>query len=177
MTNAWNRALTTLLAAGAAGFLLWLAARFDMNETGGYWATMGIVAGCGLLLGLATLRGTGGNPLAMGLLAFLPVLICAAWVLVLMEPHTNWFRSHITAYSGDMGITHAVRQIGEFIAVLAFGVGLVFGLALEPGMIRRRREVVAMDTQAADEPTIAERHEAERAAEADTTRAGEPVAH
>ena len=30
--NAWNRALTTLLAAAAAGFLLWLAAQFDMHE-------------------------------------------------------------------------------------------------------------------------------------------------
>ena len=59
--NGWNRALTTLLAAGAAGFLLWLAAQFNMHATGGYWAALGVVAGCGLLLGLAQLRGAGPN--------------------------------------------------------------------------------------------------------------------
>ena len=36
--NGWTRALTTLLAAGVAGFLLWLAAQFDMRTSGGYWA-------------------------------------------------------------------------------------------------------------------------------------------
>src|SRR5438477_125929 len=96
--NGWNRALTTLLAAGAAGFLLWLAAQFDMHTTGGYWAALGIVAGCGLLLGLGQLRGAGGNPPAMLLLGFLPVLVCAGWIIVAAEPHGNWFRHHVTAW-------------------------------------------------------------------------------
>src|SRR5207248_7949851 len=89
--NAWNRALTTLLAAGAAGFLLWLAAQFDMHTTGGYWAALGIVAGCGLLLGLGQLRGAGGNPPAMLLLGFLPVLVCAGWIR--SEEHTSELQS------------------------------------------------------------------------------------
>src|SRR5262249_709316 len=41
--NGWTRALTTMLAAGAAGFLLWLGAQWDMHTTGGYWAAMRVV--------------------------------------------------------------------------------------------------------------------------------------
>ena len=146
--NGWNRALTTLLAAGAAGFLLWLAAQFDMHTTGGYWAALGIVAGCGLLLGLGQLRGGGGNPPAMLLLGFLPVLICAGWIIVAAEPHGNWFRHHVTAWSSDIGVLHVVRDIATFNGVLAFGIGLVFAYALEPAMLGRRRAVVASDAPA-----------------------------
>src|SRR5437588_4338378 len=178
--NGWNRALTTLLAAGAGGFLLWLAAQFDMHKTGGYWAALGIVAGCGLLLGLGQLRGAGGNPPAMFLLGLLPVLICAGWIIVEAEPHGNWFRNHVTAWSSDIGILHVVRDIATFNGVLAFGIGLVFAYVLEPSMgFGRRRMVTAtdrpgmmgrrripMDRTAADEPTTAERDEA--AASTDT---------
>src|SRR5437763_10828262 len=94
--NGWNRAVLTLAAAGVAGFLLWLAAQFDMHTTGGYWAALGVVAGCGLLLGLAQLRGAGGNPPAMLALGLLPVAICAGWAIVYAEPHGNWFRHHVT---------------------------------------------------------------------------------
>ena len=184
--NAWNRALTTLLAAAAAGFLLWLAAQFNMHNTGGYWAALGIVAGCGLLLGLAQLRGSGGNPPAMLLLDFLPVLICAGWVLVYAEPHANWFRTHVGRWSGDIGIRGVVHDVATWNGVLAFGIGLVFGYMLEPGMMRRKREAVetapvmqrrrltAFNRSAADEPTKAEREEAAAtadspAAERDTT--------
>jgi hypothetical protein len=62
--NAWNRALLTLLAAGATGALLWVASQFDTHTTGGYWAAMGVIAGGGLLVGLAQLRGGDGNPAA-----------------------------------------------------------------------------------------------------------------
>jgi hypothetical protein len=177
--NEWSRALSTLLAAGIAGFLLWLAAQFNMHHTGGYWAAIGVIAGGGLLLALARLRGMGGNPLPMMLVCFLPTLICAGWVIIAMQPQANWFRDHVTSWSSDMGILGAVRDIGTFNGVLAFGVGLVFGYALEPGIAfgRRRREVVAeepaparrplpMDRTAADEPTAAERDEA---ATADTS--------
>src|SRR6266568_3676563 len=102
--NAWTRALTTLLAAAAAGFLLWLAAQFNMQHTGGYWAAMGVVAGCGLLLGLARLRGAGGNPPAMLALAFLPMLVCVGWALIYSEPQANWFSDHVGRWSGDIGI-------------------------------------------------------------------------
>jgi hypothetical protein len=172
--NAWNRVIGTLLAAGAAGFLLWLAAQFDLKTTGGYWAAMGVVAGCGLLLAAAQIRGGGGNPPAMLLVDFLPVLICAGWVLLYAQPHGNWFRNHVSAWSGDIGIRDVVHDIAMWNGVLAFGIGLVFGYALEPGMLRRRRAVAAepaVDTATADEPTLAEREE--RTATPTTTRSVE----
>jgi hypothetical protein len=170
--NAWNRAFATLLAAGAAGFLLWLAAQFDMHTTGGYWAALGIVAGCGLLLGVAQLRGAGGNPPAMFLFGFLPVFVCASWVLLYAQPHSEWGRHLIRSWSGDIGIRGVVSDISMWNGVVAFGMGLVFAYVLEPGMmLRRRRAVVAadapatarpvpMDRAAADEPTMAEREAA-----------------
>jgi hypothetical protein len=181
--NAWNRALTTLLAAAAAGFLLWLAAQFNMHNTGGYWAALGIVAGCGLLLGLAQLRGAGGNPRAMLLLDFLPLTVCAGWILVYAEPHGNWFRDHVGRWSSDIGVGSVVHDVATFNGVLAFGIGLVFAYALEPRMIARKRETVAaapvmqrrsiFHRASADEPTAAEREEAaavgDRSADRNTT--------
>ena len=183
--KAWNRALTTLLAAAAAGFLLWLAAQFNMHNTGGYWAALGVVAGCGLLLGLARLRGSGGNPPAMLLLGFVPVLVCAGWILVYAEPNSNWFRTHVGRWSSDIGIGGVVHDVATFNGVLAFAIGLVFGYMLEPRMMARKRETVAAEPvmqrrrlpifhrAAADEPTAAEREEAaavaDRAIDRDTT--------
>ena len=175
--NGWNRALMTLLAAGAAGFLLWRAAQFDMHTTGGYWAALGVVAGCGLLLGLGQLRGAGGNPPAMLLFAFLPVFVCASWILLYAQPHSEWGRHLIRSWSGDIGVRGVVQDISMWNGVIAFGIGLVFAYVLEPAMLGRRREVVAteapqmrrrmpMDRTAADEPTMAERDEA--AASSDT---------
>ena len=181
--NAWNRALTTLFAAAAAGFLLWLAAQFNMHSTGGYWAALGIVAGGGLLLGLAQLRGSGGNPRAMLLLDFLPLIVCAGWILIYAEPHGNWFRDHVSRWSGDIGVGSVVHDVATFNGVLAFGIGLVFAYALEPRMIARKRAIVATEPvtrqrsifhrAAADEPMAAERDEAaaaaDRHADRDTT--------
>jgi hypothetical protein len=183
--NGWTRALATLLAAGAAGFLLWLAAQWDMHTTGGYWAAMGVVAGCGLLLGVAQLRGSGGNPPAMLLLGFLPVLVCAGWVLGYDQPHANWFRNHITSWSSSIGILNVVRDVATWNGVLSFGIGLVFAYALEPAVLGRRREVMAtepamatrrplpMDRTVADEPTAAERQEAATSADTHTIERSE----
>src|SRR5579884_922603 len=109
--NAMNRALLTLLAAGATGCLLWLASRFDTHHTGGYWAAMGVIAGAGLLLGLAQLRGGGGHPPGFFLLAFLPAAIAGLWIIVAAQPHANTFRSHVGAWDGDLGIGSAVHAI------------------------------------------------------------------
>jgi hypothetical protein len=183
--NGWTRALTTLLAAGAAGFLLWLAAQFDMHTTGGYWAAMGVVAGCGVLLGAAQLRGGGGNPPATLLLGFLPVFICAGWVIVYDQPHANWFRDHVTSWSSNIGILDVVRDLATWNGVLAFGIGLVFAYALEPAVLGRRREVMAaeppvatqrplpMERTVADEPTSAEREEAATSADTRTIERSE----
>jgi hypothetical protein len=177
--NAMYRALLTLLTAGATGCLLWVASQFDTHRTGGYWAAMGVIAGGGLLLGLAQLRGGGGNPIGYFLLAFLPVLVAGLWVIVAAEPHTNTFRSHVTAWNGDLGLTRAVHAISLWNGVLALGIGLVFGLTMEPGWLvgRRRRAAVApaaepaaVDQPAADEPTAGEREEADTTGTTTPTR-------
>jgi hypothetical protein len=174
-----SRALTTLFAAAAGGFLLWLAAQFDMRTTGGYWAALGVVAGCGLLLGLGSLRGAGGNPPAMFLFGFLPVFVCASWVLLYAQPHSEWGRHLIRNWSGNMGIGDVVHDVSMWNGVVAFGMGLVFAYVLEPSMLFRRRTVAdevapaparpqltapapapVYDEELADEPTAAEREEA-----------------
>ena len=163
-----SRAVSTLLGAGIAGFLLWLAAQIGRHSTGGYWAAYGIVAGAGVVLALSQLRGRGGNPPGTFLLVFLPVLIVAGWVLLAMQPHGNWFRGHVLAWSGDIGIRDVVRDVGTWLGVLALGIGFSFGVTLEPGWTGRRTRIVtqpeaapipAYEPSAAMEPTAAERAE------------------
>jgi hypothetical protein len=154
--NGTSRALATLLAAAAGGFGLWLAGHFSKITTGGYWAALGVVALAGLLLGIAQLRGRGGNPTVMFFAAFLPVLIAGGWVLVAMEPHANWFRDQIRAWDRDIGFADVVHYIGFYVPVVAFAIGAVFAQTWEPFGSTRRR-TVAIDQAAADAPLTAER--------------------
>jgi len=148
----WKRSLTTLLGAAAAGALIWFVPHYDRWTTGGYWAEMATFALAGVVLGVAQLRGREGNPTTLFLIVFLPVLVVAGWVLVGAQPQGNWLRDHVLSWSGDIGVGHVVHNLGEHVAVLAFGIGLVFGLTFEPAMIRRRRKVeTTVVTQA--EPT------------------------
>lgn len=134
-----NRAPATLLGAAAAGALLWLAAaHVDRSTTGGYWAAYGLVAAAGLVFGLSQLRGAGGHPPAMFLFGFLPVLIVAGWVIVGMEPSSNWFARHVRTWSNDIGVGDVVRALGTWLGVLAFGIGATLAAALEPFGPRRR---------------------------------------
>jgi hypothetical protein len=163
MLTGANRAPATLLGAAIAGALLWVAAAYvDRHTTGGYWAAYGIVAGAGLAFGLLQLRGGGGHPPAMFLLAFLPVLIAAGWVLLGLQPHANWFQSHVMRWSGDIGIRDVVRTVGTWLGVLAFGIGFTFATILEPFTRRRVAEEPVVDRTAADAPTTAERRELAR---------------
>jgi hypothetical protein len=171
----WNRAVATLFGAAVAGFLLWLAAQIGRGSTGGYWAAYGIVAGGGLVLALTQLRGRGGNPAGTILLAFIPVLVVSGWVLLGMQPHPNWFQRHVLSWSGDIGVRDVVHDLGTWVGVMAFGIGYVFGTALEPSWIGRRERVLPAATPApsptaaptpapvvepaASEPTGAEREE------------------
>ncbi len=164
--NGLSRAASTLFGAGIAGLLLWVAAQIGRNSNGGYWAAYGVVAGAGLVLAASQLRGRGGNPPAMLGLAFLPVLIAAGWVLLGLQPHGNWFRNHVLAWSGDIGIGNVVTDVGTWIGVLAFGIGYTLGTTLEP--FGRRSvapapapvaEQPAYDPAASDAPTTAERAE------------------
>jgi hypothetical protein len=160
MVNGLTRAAATLVGAAAAGFLLWLAAQIGRHSTGGYWAAYGIVVGAGIVFALSQLRGRKGHPPGMLLLGFLPVLVVAGWVLLGLQPHGNWFRSHVLSWSGDMHIRSAVQDIGTWLGVLAFGIGFTLGAALEPARRRRPLDVEPPhDRIAADEPVAAEQRE------------------
>jgi hypothetical protein len=169
--NGQMRAGMTLLGVAGAGALLWVAAQVNRGTTGGYWAAYGIVAGAGLVLAATQLRGRYGHPPTMFGLGFLPVLICAGWVLLAMQPNSNWFSSHVNSWSGNIGIQDVVHDVGTWLGVLAFGIGYTLGLVLEP--MPRRAGVAApaqtYDSSAADEPVTAERREVE---EPVTTQSG-----
>jgi hypothetical protein len=169
-----TRATMTLLAAAGAGLLIWLATQINDNSTGGYWAVYGLIAAAGLVMALSQLLGgwtKWGVPRVSAnvfLWAFLPVLIVAGWVIVAGQPHPNWFRNHVLNWSGDIHVRGLVNDLKEYIPVLAFGIGLVFGYTFDtsgPRIARptvdRRRDVVGTtpdyDGTAADEPTTAER--------------------
>ncbi len=174
----WNRALATLVAAAAAGFLLWYVPHFDRWSTGGYWGVIGVVALAGLLVGLGQLHGRDGNPLASFLVAFLPVLVAAGWVILATQPHGGWIRDHVLEWSGDLGIADAVHNLGEHVVLLAFGIGVVFGLTFEPGMARRRRvpaEVVPAETATAPSAPAVVDEPVEPAAEEPAARQVETV--
>jgi hypothetical protein len=162
--NGQMRAGLTLVGVAGAGALLWVAAQVDRGTIGGYWAAYWIVASAGLVLAATQLRGRAGHPPTMFALGFLPVLICAGWVLLAMQPHGNWFRDHVISWSGSIGIKDVVLDLGTWIGVLAFGIGYTLGLVLEP-MPRRTRVVspaATFDGAAADEPVTAERREVEQ---------------
>jgi hypothetical protein len=138
-----NRVPLTLLGAAGAGALLWFAAaHLDRSTTGGYWAAYGLVAAAGLVFGLAQLRGGGGHPPAMLLFGFLPVLIVAGWVIVGMQPNSNWFAHHVRSWSDDIGVDGVMRALGTWLGVLAFGIGATLAAAAEPFGRRRRVQPV-----------------------------------
>jgi hypothetical protein len=140
-----TRGVATLLGVGVAGFLIWLAAQIDAGSTGGYWAAYGIVAAAGLTMALSQLLGgwtKGGLPKLSAnvfLLAFIPTLIAAGWVVVGHQPNPNWARAHVMSWSGDIGINGLVHDLAEYASVLAFGIGLVFGFSFDtPGPATER---------------------------------------
>ena len=151
-----TRGTVTLLAAAVAGLLVWLSTQVNDKTTGGYWAVYGLIAAAGLVMALSQLLGgwtKWGLPrLAINvfLLAFIPTLIAAGWVVVAHQPHPNWFRNHVLNWSSDISILGLVRDLTEYVSVLAFGIGLVFGFSFdtagpsERGAIGRRRRAAAV---------------------------------
>jgi hypothetical protein len=132
-----TRAVLTLLGVAAAGLLAWLTTTVGHGSNAGYWAAYGLLAAAGLVLALSQLLGgwtKWGRPrlsLPVFLLAFLPALVAAAWVLALHQPQANWFRGHAFSWSADLGIGGLVESLGGVLGVLAFGLGLVFGLSFD----------------------------------------------
>jgi hypothetical protein len=182
--------MITLLSAGVAGLLVWLATQVNASSNGGYWAGYGLIAAAGLVMAFSQILGgwtKWGWPrmsLNVFLFAFLPVLVAAGWVLIAHQPHSNWFRAHVLNWSSDIGILGLVRDLTDYVAVLAFGVGLVFGYTFDTsgpaayGPFGRRRRAAAVPAGGAappteDRPTAREEREAVREDEA--TREREPA--
>ena len=176
-TRPWHgptRALITLLAVGVAGLLAWSTTTISNQSTGGYWAGYGILAGAGLVMALSQLLGgwtKWGRPRLSApvfLLAFVPTLIAVGWILLFHQPHSTLFRGHVKNWSDDLGIGGFIEDMGDVLAVLTFGLGLVFGFSLDTRGARRpvpatsepAAEPVPADTDA-DEP-IAREHEVVR---------------
>jgi hypothetical protein len=142
-----TRAISTLAGIAAAGVLLWAAAQVGRHSTGGYWASYAIAAAAGLVLGLSQLRGRTGKPVALLVTCFVPVLVVAGWVLLAMQPHSNWFRGHVLNWSGDLGIRGVVLDLGTWLGVLALGIGYTLAVSLEPAP---RRQVVTAPAPATE---------------------------
>jgi hypothetical protein len=149
-----TRATTTLIAAGVAGLLIWIATQISNDHVGGYWARVGLVAGAGLVMALSQLLGgwtKWGMPrlsAAVLLTAFVPVAVVSLWVILAGEPGSSWFHDHVMAWTRDLHISGLVTDMLYYIPVLAFGTGLVFGYSFDTtGPRVRDREVVEEEEQ------------------------------
>jgi hypothetical protein len=149
------RGVFTVVGAGAAGLLIWISTQIGQGTLGGYWAVYGILAGAGLTMALSQLFGGwtkwGWPRVSAGVfvIGFLPVLVCAGWVLLAGQPDANWFQRHTTSWSNDIAIDGIVDDLRLYLGVLAFGLGLVFGFTFDtsgplpsPELRRRAPEVV-----------------------------------
>jgi len=154
-----TRATVTLLAAAIAGLLIWIATQIGDGSNGEYWATYGVLAGAGLTMALSQLLGgwtKWGLPrisISLFLGAFVPVAIAVVWILIFHQPDHGLGRNHIRKWSNDIGIDGLVKDFKEYIAVLSFGLGLVFGYTFDTTgpMPRRTRD------EAPARPSVAER--------------------
>jgi hypothetical protein len=166
-----TRATTTLIGAGVAGLLIWVATQLHKGHEGGFWGIIGLMAGAGLVMALSQLLGgwtKWGLPrvsVPVLLVAFVPVAIVALWVIFAAEPHHGWFHNHVMAWTRDIRVSGLVTDMLKYIPVLAFGAGLVFGFSFDTSgpMARRRGTAVPaaapgpVDRHATDEPLTAER--------------------
>jgi hypothetical protein len=170
-----SRGLTLALAAALAGLGLWAASQVGMQTTARFWISMAIVAGAGLLIALANHVGTWTKGLRLRMspttfvLAFLPVLVCAGWVLIATQPGNGWQEGRLDSWSNSIGIVGLVHSIGLWHGVLAFGIGLMLGLSFDgvPAPVTEAAPAyagpaaTATGPRVADEPVAAERRYAE----------------
>ena len=154
-----TRATVTLIAAAIAGLLIWIATQIGDSSNGEYWATYGVIAAAGLTMALSQLLGgwtKWGMPrisISVLLWAFVPVAIAVLWVVIFHQPHHGLGRNHIRKWSNDIGIDGLVKDFKEYVAVLSFGLGLVFGYTFDTtGPIARGGQ-----GEAPARPTVADR--------------------
>ena len=153
-----TRATVTLIASAIAGLLIWLATQIGTSSNGDYWASYGVIAAAGLVMALSQLLGgwtKWGWPrisLHVFLWAFVPVAIAVLWIVIFHQPHHGLGRNHIRKWSNDIGIDGFVLDFTDYVGVLAFGLGLVFGYSFDTtGPIVDRRP-----SEAPPGPTVAE---------------------
>jgi hypothetical protein len=155
-----TRATVTLIAAAIAGFLIWIATQIGDSTNGEYWATFGVIAGAGLVMALSQLLGgwtKWGWPrisISVLLWAFIPVAIAVLWIVAFHQPHHGLGRNHIRKWSNDIGIDGFVRDFKQYVGVLSFGLGLVFGYTFDTtGPIGRRGRDEGLAAPTVAEPT------------------------
>jgi hypothetical protein len=190
-----TRATTTLIGAGAAGLLIWIATQLNHGHEGGYWGIVGLMAGAGLIMALSQLLGgwtKWGWPrlsASVFLVAFVPVAVVSLWVILAGEPHQGWFHDHVMAWTRDIQVSGLVTDMLTYIPVLAFGTGLVFGFSFDTsgprrdvavtdrrGGVTRRGRPVPANRDAADEPLTADQRATTTAPRGPVPRQREPVA-
>jgi hypothetical protein len=195
-----TRAVMTLIGAAAAGLVIWLATQIGDDSTGGYWAVYGLLAAAGLALALSQLLGgwtKWGWPkisAAVFVLGFLPVLVAGGWLLLAHQPDGASFRSDALSWANDIGLGGLFEDLREYLPVIAFAIGLVFGFTFDtrgprvreaPVVEERRRDVEPVpveERRVADEPVTAERRTAAEHREpvpddGDRVEADRPVTH
>jgi len=185
-----TRGLTTAIAAGVAGLLLWCATLVGVGSVTRFWESMGIVAAAGLVLALSQVVGgwTKGGRTRISpttfLVAFLPVLVCVGWILMATQPGNGWHEGTVVSWSHSIGIMGLVHSLGLWHGVLAFGFGLVLGMTLDTVPVdepvaapaARSEAVVRNDTVRDDETLVADRRGPEwRQRPATGTDADEPL--
>ena len=85
------------------------------------------------------------------LVGFLPVLVGAGWVILAGQPDPNWFQRHVESWSGSIAVDGPVHDLESVLALLAFGVGLVFGFTFDTSGPRRPGEPI-WEASAPEEP-------------------------
>jgi hypothetical protein len=164
-----TRGAMTLIGVAVAGFLVWwggsaLPAEGDAT-IGEFWWAASLIAAAGLIVALSQLVGgwtKWGRPTLsrnVFLLGFLPALIAGGWVVIAAESGDHWLGSHVRNWSGDIGLESVVEDLVKVWPALAFGVGLVLGLAFDTA--GPRREPVPED----ERPTDGEREAAAKTPE------------
>lgn len=155
-----TRGTTTLIGAGAAGLLLWLATQVSGESTSAYWATVGLIAAAGLVMALSQLIGgwtKWGLPTispTVLLVAFLPVLIAGGLVVLHAQPDSGAFGAD---WADSLGVGGLAEDLAAVLPAIAFGIGLTFGLTFDTTGPRRDEDVVVQRDHVAEEPVTAER--------------------
>jgi hypothetical protein len=163
-----TRGLVTAFSAGVAGGLVWIASAYvGRDSVGRFWASLGIIAGAGIVMALSQLAGgwTKGSRLRFApgffVAAVVPVLVVVGWTALATQPLGGWEQGSFASWSRSAGILDVVTNLGVFDWVLAFGFGLVLALSLDtrvaPAPASVWHEELPEEHSLADEPLVRER--------------------